>query len=95
MITDAMKLNIIVVTTSWLPCLAFRYPGIAPQIPPNTIDAITASGKTIKSDQFSSQRQSNPTASPPIYACPSAPILNKPQWKPIANPRPVKIKLVV
>ena len=44
MITEAMKLNIIVVTTSWLPCLAFKYPGIAPQIPPKMIDAITARG---------------------------------------------------
>ena len=40
---------------------------------------IIAKGKTIQIDQFSSQRQSKPTASPPIYACPSAPMLNNPQ----------------
>jgi len=49
----------------------------------------TGTGKKLK---FIATRN---TPKPPIYACPSPPILKRRQWKATANANPVKIKFVV
>ena len=76
-IEEAMKLNMIVVITMWLPRFACRYPGITPQTAPNKAEPKIArritSGTGITPPN---ERATRPIPSPPIAACPSPPILN-------------------
>ena len=54
-----MKFNMIVLMTSWDPNLAFRTPGIAPQMPPPRIAAMKQSGIKSHADRFA-KRNSHP-----------------------------------
>jgi hypothetical protein len=91
----AMKLNMMVVTTIWLPRFACSQPGRKAQAAPNSSAASTDSGVTIHQGQPPRNRQTSATPRPAKYACPSTPILNRPAWKAIATARPAKTKLVV
>ena len=90
-----MKLNMIVVMTTWLPRLACSQAGMKAHAAPNRAAAAMASGMVMYQGMYlSSARHTSAVPSPPIYACPSPPMLNRPAWKATATPRPVKMKLV-
>ena len=90
-----MKLNIIVVITTWLPLLDCRYAGIYAQAAPNKTAPNVANNQTIGTGRKLKFIATKKTPSPPIYACPSPPILKSLQWNATAKASPVKIKFVV
>jgi hypothetical protein len=92
----AMKLNMIVVITMWLPRYACRYAGTAAHAAPNAAAATIISGNTIAAGIWSPiQRATRPTPRPPSKACPSAPMLKSPPCAATATASPVKMNVVV
>ena len=92
---DAMKLNMMVVITTWLPRQACSAAGTAAQAMPNAAAANTISGSTIHAGQLSaSHSATSAVPMPPSIACPSPPMLNSPPWKATATASPVKTKVV-
>ena len=90
-----MKLNMMVVMTTWLPRQACSAAGTAAQAMPKTIAAATISGSTSGAGRCAASDSATSAApSPPIMACPSPPMLNRPPWKATATARPVKTKVV-
>ena len=90
-----MKLNMIVVMTMWLPRQACSAPGIAAHSTPQAMAASTISGSASQAGACGpSASAARPAPSPPIMACPSAPMLNSPQWYATATANPVKTKVV-
>ena len=90
-----MKLNMIVVMTTWLPRQACSAAGTAAQARPNAMAATTISGSISHAGSWgASASAASPAPSPPIIACPSPPMLNRPAWKATATARPVKTKVV-
>ena len=91
----AMKLNMIVVITMWLPRQACSAAGTAAHSAPPAIAATTISG----SSKAAGRRSPSASATrlqprPPIMAWPSPPMLNSPPWKATATASPVKTKVV-
>ena len=60
-----MKLNMIVVMTTWLPRRAWSHAGTNAHAAPNTAAAATATGMTSAVGQPPAPRQKSPTPSPP------------------------------
>ncbi len=91
---EAMKLNMIVVMTIWLPRRACSHAGRKAQPAPKAAERTMAAGMTRAVGQPAAPRQKSPTPRPPRYAWPSAPMLKSPPWKATATASPVKKKLV-
>ena len=90
-----MKLNMMVVITTWLPRRACSQPGTAAHAAPNSADISTASGSATSPGRWPSPSATTAAPMPPSIACPSPPMLNSPAWKATATARPEKMKLVV
>src|SRR5262245_4234789 len=92
---DAMKLNMMVVITTWLPRQACNAAGTAAHAMPNSAAAITIAGSTSHAGQWSaSASATNAVPMPPSIACPSPPMLNSPPWNATATARPVNTDVV-
>ena len=89
-----MKLNMMVVMTTWLPRRAWSHAGTNAQAAPDAAATTMAAGMTRAVGQPPAPRQTSATPSPAMYAWPSAPMLKSPPWKATATARPVKTKLV-
>ena len=89
-----MKLNMMVVMTTWLPRRAWSQAGTNAQAAPKAAATTMAAGTTRTVGQPPAPRQRSATPRPPMYAWPSAPMLKSPPWKATATARPVKTKLV-
>jgi hypothetical protein len=89
-----MKLNMIVVMTTWLPRRACSQAGPNAHPAPKAAATRTAAGTTSTVGHAPAPRHSRATPSPAMEAWPSAPMLNRPPWKATATARPVNTKLV-